>query len=288
MSENVAEQPYDFRRPSSLPAELDGVLSVWTSAFETSLIESWTEILPTAKPTSRGLASISRFELSAEFSPTHLSGRIAVGQIGGQAAVMIDRPAALALVGTMTGDVLENLPEDRELSGLETSLLSLAIEEATAALNESCPLHEPPKFVSLGLETRSDAIRFFSSCDRFLRISMHLEGVCGGIEFSWIFSKVATDTLTEIAKSAPEGSSDGDAFEPLVMEIPVDISVQLGATEIHISDLANLKRGDLLMLHQRVSEPLVGLISGDAKFLGWPGRLGNRLAYQIEDLADGT
>lgn len=287
MTATGAEQPYDFRRPSSLPAELESVLSQWVNALETSLVEAWNQFLPSVQAAPQEALSISRFELSSKFSPSHQSHRISVDQMGGQAALLIDRPAALALVATMTGETLESLPADRELSELEASLLSLAIEEATGALNEACPLREPPQLVALGVEARSDAIKFLGSSDRFLCLTVRLENICEGIEFSWVFSKAATDLLTSLAKASPEASGDEHAFEPLVMEIPVEISIQLGATDIHISELADLKPGDLLVLHQRVSEPLVGSIAGDAKFVGWPGRLGNRQAYQIEDLVDG-
>ena len=43
----------------------------------------------------------------------------------------------------------------------------------------------------------------------------------------------------------------------------------------------NLRPGDVLILDQRVNEPLWGEVATAVKFRGWPGRVGRRQAVQI-------
>ncbi len=49
-----------------------------------------------------------------------------------------------------------------------------------------------------------------------------------------------------------------------------------------LAQLAHLRAGDIIVLNQRVTAPLVGEIAGEPKLRGWSGRVGNQQAFQIE------
>ena len=69
-----------------------------------------------------------------------------------------------------------------------------------------------------------------------------------------------------------------------IRKIPLEVVVGLGRTSIHVADLVNLQVGDIVILNQRVSDPLYAEVAGTVKYLGWPGRLGTRQAFQIGSL----
>jgi len=48
-----------------------------------------------------------------------------------------------------------------------------------------------------------------------------------------------------------------------------------------MSELAALTAGDVIILDQRIGEPLLATVGDVPVFWGWPGRLGMRQAYQI-------
>jgi len=54
-----------------------------------------------------------------------------------------------------------------------------------------------------------------------------------------------------------------------------------GTAKITLSEMARLKPGDLLVLRQKVSEPLAAEVAGAPKFRVWPGAVGSRAAVQI-------
>ena len=62
----------------------------------------------------------------------------------------------------------------------------------------------------------------------------------------------------------------------------LEISVQLGAARLPLHQLTRLRVGDLVILDQRVHEPLAAFVAGEQKFKGWPGRAGARQAFQID------
>lgn len=73
-------------------------------------------------------------------------------------------------------------------------------------------------------------------------------------------------------------------LETLVRDLPVEAAVELGTVELSLAQLAALAPGDLLILNQRVCEPLTVRVDNRAKFRGWPGRVGPRQSLQIESL----
>ena len=74
--------------------------------------------------------------------------------------------------------------------------------------------------------------------------------------------------------------------EVVVRELPIEVTVDLGVVELPLSQLASLSPGDLLILNQRVSEPLIARVDGQAKFRGWPGRVGLRQSSQFASLQE--
>ncbi len=91
------------------------------------------------------------------------------------------------------------------------------------------------------------------------------------------------------AESAVPTRSEQDTprkLEALVRELPIEVTVDLGMVELPIAQLARLTPGDLLILNQRVSEPLIARVDSRPKFRGWPGRVGSRQSLQIESLRE--
>ena len=52
--------------------------------------------------------------------------------------------------------------------------------------------------------------------------------------------------------------------------------------EVPLSRLAGLAEGDLLILGQRVTDPLTAKVAEADKFRVWPGRVGRRQAVRVE------
>ena len=65
-------------------------------------------------------------------------------------------------------------------------------------------------------------------------------------------------------------------------ELPLDITVVLGTVELTLGELARLMVGDVIILDQRVSDPLPAFLAGENKCRGWPGRVGSRQAFEIQ------
>ena len=73
-------------------------------------------------------------------------------------------------------------------------------------------------------------------------------------------------------------------LKSLVRQIPMQLIVRLGSANLHVSDLLNLQPGDVVVLDQRVNEPLDAEVSDTPIFRGWPGRVGTKQAFQVSDV----
>lgn len=69
-----------------------------------------------------------------------------------------------------------------------------------------------------------------------------------------------------------------------VRQMPIDVAVELGATNIRLRQLMELQPGDVITLGARVGEPAVVPVMGKAKFTAHVGRIGNRLGVQVADV----
>jgi flagellar motor switch protein FliM len=68
--------------------------------------------------------------------------------------------------------------------------------------------------------------------------------------------------------------------------LPIEIAVQLGSTSITLSQLANLRVGDMVILGQQVSAPLAAYVGAEKKLHVWAGRVGTWKAIQVESVIE--
>lgn len=60
----------------------------------------------------------------------------------------------------------------------------------------------------------------------------------------------------------PAGAAPADVNLDLVLDIPVDISLRVGSTDISIRDLVSLVEGSVIALDQDAGEPMDVLVNG--------------------------
>ncbi len=72
-------------------------------------------------------------------------------------------------------------------------------------------------------------------------------------------------------------------FSSNLKEAPVNISVSLGETQLSVEELMQFAPGDVVMLNQSTTEPLVATVEGIAKFHGFPGVTKGFQSFQIQE-----
>ena len=70
-------------------------------------------------------------------------------------------------------------------------------------------------------------------------------------------------------------------FSDRLRDTMVTLTVHLGSTQISVEDLMNFSPGDVVVLDQQTSEPLLATVEDTPKFLGYPGVSKASQSFQI-------
>lgn len=274
---------FDFRKPP--PGDLTLRLTVWLTEACRRTVAAWARLLPfpatwtlgkvvhaTAGPT---LNELPDGTVGFRLTPT--------GDPAAAFLFAVPRPLLLALLAGLMAETAPALPPDRDLSPAELALCEFAVRELfLAPLSAGWPL---PGGLSLTAEGPAipGVVWRQPPTAPVLVAPLTLTAGFGEVATPLVFPRAVTfDRLTAIPPPpTPPAVGDRKHIESLVLEMGVDLSVVLGTADLTLREMAKLKPGDLLLLRQKVTEPLAAEVSGTPKFRVWPGAVGSRAAVQV-------
>jgi flagellar motor switch protein FliM len=286
---NQSLTAYDFRRAGHFSAEVEAYLSCWHRNLCDVLPDRWGEFVSfDFEWKVKSLESARPFEALSRL-PEFVVGYQIVSKLDDAAMLfVVPRALALVLVVGMLGDSGESLPDDRELTALEHSLAETAVLSLVDVLNDSQPTLESMAFRYDSIEAHPQRTRMFSADSQVGIVKLAISAPFGEQEVLLLLSEKTLDAVEETVE-ASQGAKQGARamLENLVREMPVEVVVRLGNTSLRVSELTKLRAGDVLVLDQRISEPLQADVNGELRYRGWPGRSSSRQAFQIATLVDG-
>jgi len=283
--------PHDFCKPGRLASARESRFAGWLRQGCALATRTWAKHLPfQAEWTFHAFDSYRPQDSLTRLPETAVAYRL--GLAGGKVTTLaaMSRPLALALASGLVGDCGKALPADRELTVLEESLFEFFVNHhLLPSLNETWPGSEPARLELLQAEPNPRWSRLFSADMPVVMCTFILSGPFGVDEWHWLLPREGLLMLLD-QPDMPAPAADGDAatarprLEARVNDLPVEISVCLGSVNVRLSQLSGLRVGDLIVLNQRVSEPLTAAMGKEDKYRGWPGRIGSSQAFKIESL----
>lgn len=277
---------YNFRKPGRLPGDFEQRLSAWLRECCNLVPAKWARTVGTRVEASlRGLEIGRPAEAFAQLEETALAYQASLHDADMLSLVALPRSLALLLVTSALGDASAAPAADRELTVVDEALCEYALDDLfLAPLQESWSGTEALQ-VRLGpRELNLRRTRIFPPDENIVVATLALHGAFGEQHWQWLIPHEGmVDWLTRAAQG-PTGSQEAAVrprLESAVREVPVEVCVQLGNAKLPLHQLMRLRVGDLVLLDQRVNEPLAALIAHNQKFRGWPGRSGSRQAFQI-------
>jgi flagellar motor switch protein FliM len=283
-----ALRSFDFRQPGRPTGGVERVLGTWQRRFAGNVAERWNQNCPSpVEWRLTGNETVQPGQALAQLGDTQVGYRVAVGDYDADTLWVFHRPLLLAVVAAMLGEQLEALPADRDLTSVEHSLAEMAVQELAAALTESWPGAESIDCRYGGADPKPKHTKQFLKCDALIRSAFAVAGPFGSETAQWLLPGELVEKLAPSGVGAVQKSEDQKKLMQLVREVPVDLSARLGETTMHISQLAQLRAGDVVILDQRVSEPVLVCVEDRAKFRAWAGRVGARQALFVESSVEG-
>ncbi len=281
---------YNFAKPAQLSGEGNQRLLGWFRTAFALAGKAWAKEFPYAlQAGERDLDTRRCGDVLARLGDGTVGFRIVIAGNRLPTLLLLPRPLLLALVGGLLGESAEQLPADRELTAVEQSLAEYFLQTlwlpffkdawpgAVQAIWE-WPQPEPNLACS----------RLIAADEPVVVFSWSLTGPFGAAPCTWLFHRKGLAELighgeAEAAPAEPAGTR----VEALVRNLPIDLVVVLGSADVCLSQLAHLQVGDVILLNQRVGEPLTARVNDEPKFRGWAGRSGSGTAFRIDSVIEG-
>ena len=280
--------PFDFRRPP--PGDLERQVAGWLSLACRRATATWTKLLSYPTELKPGPVDIISATGALRGLPEDALGMILSSPQHAPETILLTlrRPILLGLLAGLLGENPTELPVDRDPTEIEASLVSYLIKELFVdVLEHSWPAAEPLQLIP-GKPSAPRASWSGPGTDMVLQATLTLSTPFGDHPILLILTRNGRwERLSRLL--LPEttgGSSTREQIAALVTEMKVDLTVVLGTAELTMAEVARLKAGDLLILRQKVNDPLDGFVAGTRKFQIWPGAVGTRAAGLIHASTD--
>lgn len=281
---------FDFRTPP--PGALETHAAGWLTAAAKRAVGPWAALLPFPATVAAGpVEGLTAASAVARLPADAVGFRLAAADTPHDSLLLaVPRPLVLALVAGMMGDTPDALPADRDLTAAEVSLCAYMAHELFAApLQLAWPAAEDPIQLSVAPPAPPRAAWRVPGEDMALLGTLIVSAPFGEVPAAVVVPRFgAFEKLSKpIArpKVVPTPAA-GEHIEKLVKQMAVDLAVVLGEADLSMRELTALTAGDLIVLRQKVTDPLDASVGGERKFRVWPGAVGGQSAVRVHALAD--
>jgi flagellar motor switch protein FliM len=72
----------------------------------------------------------------------------------------------------------------------------------------------------------------------------------------------------------------------MVEQLPMEIVSVLGKTTVPMMDLSRMEVGQLIVLDQRIDQPVTAYVNDSPFYTCWPGKIGKKQALEITACLD--
>lgn len=280
-------QTHDFTRPLRLPPDLKSRLVSWLNRANAIFAESMGTLGLTLHAQALDQATAWPAETLDRWTGKPLGFRLFLA--GCPTLLGLPNRLAQSFAAGLLGDSLPADLSERELSPVEINLCELTVKTFIDSLIEAW-IGQSSLTVELhDRELNPRRSKAFRPNEPLVVCRSSVNVLGSEHHWSWL---VRMETVLELFGAVPSGPVSTPSvpqrqqMESLVRGMKLPLTVKLGQAQLTAPQLAELQIGDVVVLHQRTTEPLKAFVSGRPAFLGWPGQIAGKQAFQIEsDLA---
>lgn len=277
----------DFRKPGRIPEDIGQMLAQWQRVAREAVEVRLSRFIPSGPQVSVvSPEPVTGADLRTGAADS-IVYRVDIAETNAVTLLMIDRSLALALAAEMLGAPPEALPDARKPTAIETICLDFLVEELKGLIVASQKFTPARNLKVVGIAELKELHSEFPANTTNSTFGFNLELPYGTGGIRWILPQAVT--LDMVASSPKTIQSNGHAREDLkrsVLNAPSEISVSLGGAQVLLSKLSSLAVGEIIVLDQKIDEPLTAKVGGQPMFLGWCGQSGKQQMFQIDELFD--
>jgi flagellar motor switch protein FliM len=284
---------YDFKRPNTISRDKKRMLY---KVFETTAYQISREISNflrgTAKVSLNSIDELS-FEIFKNTCPELMFiNTVRLKPLKGFGCIAMDMGLCLSIVEKAFGGEGKTQNEIRKLTDTETSIVSNIVKVILDKIGAAWKPYDEMEWTISDTAMEPRYLNIASEADVVLLVSFtfNLESSFGELKFCVPVSSVDY-TLDhffgkKMTNSAETDNESVEALKKLSGGIKLSVAGVLDETDFTVSDIANLKAGDVLRLDSKITNNLKVVVEGQNKFYGKLGLFGSKKAIQIIGLTD--
>jgi flagellar motor switch protein FliM len=282
-------QEIDFRRPTKFPRDLVRRLEHAHESFCRTASSGLSAELRTSFELSvAGSEQLPYGTAMAETHPDSLLAVLDVSPLESELAMIIEMPLALRLVDRLLGgggkprDVISDSLTDLEVVIVKRAVQSL-VEPLSATWLDLADVH----FEVASIQTSPMTFQLVPPSEPVLM--MHLEARIDGL-VSPIVLCIPYRSVEPIVDKLEHRHYDGHAtadpeaalkVRNAISGVDVALRAEAGAVDMKVSDVLDIKVGDVIRLRRRADKGVVVYAGDVPTYVGTPGRNGNARAVQV-------
>jgi len=182
--------------------------------------------------------------------------------------------------------------EGREFTQVEQSVIRKVVDIILKTLSEAYQTLTTVDFVFEKSEMNPHFVNVIEGVEVMIVSTFHMEieSTASGEKKNTFYFCVPYLSVESI-KERLYGRSGGAAVETdenwsarllhHIERVPLNVTGDIGEATIRLSELQNLKTGDVIVLDRKIDEPLEFRIEGSPRFMGRPGISSNNYAMEI-------
>jgi flagellar motor switch protein FliM len=178
--------------------------------------------------------------------------------------------------------------EGRDFTSIEYRVINKVVKQVLQDLEQAWQPITPVSFVFVRSEVNPQFATIIPPTDVVIvvRYELEMDRMMGRMALVLPYSTIEP-IRSKLYASFQSDQLEVDAewisrLRRLLHEVPVEISVELGTTSLKGSELMNMEIGDVIMLDNDVSKPLVVKVEGMPKLRAMPGVCRGNLAFQVQ------
>lgn len=288
---------YDFKHPNRVSKDqlrsLESLHDNLANQFG-SMLSGFTRTVVDVDLVSVDQITYSEFIMSlATPSCTYVFG---LDPLEGVGILDFNPSIVLAFVDRMFGGRGKGINAERELTGIEKSVMAKIIARLFQALGKSWEHVEKIDFRQTAFESNPQFIQVVPPGETVILVSLQIKMISesGLMTFCYpyltlepIMEKLSTHDWIE-ARLKGDDKSRYEMNTRELSTVQTDLIAHLGTAELKIRELLDIGPGDVIRLDNLKDDLIKIMVSDRTKFLAKPGRLGNQKAVKIAQLTTGV
>ncbi|HOJ06337.1 MAG: flagellar motor switch protein FliM [Ignavibacteriota bacterium] len=283
--------PYDFRLPNRISkTQLRTIRNIHENFAESlsSFLVTKLQTVVNIKVNSIDQIYYSEYVLSVSNPACLYTFHIKNTDIKG--ILELNTDLALTLVDRLLGGNGSSKKQSNNITLIEQKVLSVIVEKVMGDLKRTWQIIENMEFIVDHFEPDIDFVQLTSPNESVLLISFefsfgeesHLMNICfATFAFDAILAKMSSQKLSSSMSSRNQGKPTKELISRHLNQTNVPVTVELGTSTISIKELADLKKGDVIVLENKIHDEHIIKVYNKVLFLGHPGISNNHKAIKI-------